>query len=394
VITKSTFDHWVGVAARSSQAPGAPRTAVVAPDPPKFSKCIAAKQAQQAKPAPGQPKQTDAQLKAACQQEFAGLRDQVMSFLISARWIDGEAADQGVSVSDSAVQKEFQKQKRQSFPKDADYKKFLKSSGMTQQDILLRVKLDLLSNKIRTKVTKAKTNVTDQQIQSYYAQNRQRFAQPERRDLLVVLTKTQANANQAKAALAKGQSFASVAAKFSIDPTSKSQGGKLTVVRGQQDKALDAAIFAAAPNQLNGPVKTQFGFYVFKLVRVTPAAQQSFAQVKETIRRILATQGQQGSLQAFVKKFQAKWKARTDCRKEYIVQTCKNAPKPTPQPGIPGAVPQQGGTGAGGSQQAAPQQGSQQAAPQQGSQQAAPQQGAQQAAPQQAAPQQTTQPSP
>ena len=66
-------------------------------------------------------------------------------------------------MSDKDVQKEFQKQKKQSFPREADYQSFLKSSGMSQTDILLRVKLDLLSNKIRNKVTKGKSKVTDAQ---------------------------------------------------------------------------------------------------------------------------------------------------------------------------------------------------------------------------------------
>ena len=74
---------------------------------------------------------------------------------------------------------------------------------MTQEDIDLRVKIDLLSNKIRDKVTKDKKTVTSADIQTYYDKNKARFAQPEKRDLNVVLTKTKAKANQAKAALAQ-----------------------------------------------------------------------------------------------------------------------------------------------------------------------------------------------
>jgi len=366
VIKKSTFDHWIAVAALSSQTPGTTGGATV-PDAPKYTKCIAAKRIQQPKPTAGQPQQTDAQLKAACDQDFKSLQQQVMQFLISAQWIQGEASDLGIHVSDKDVQKEFQKQKKQSFPKEADYQAFLKSSGMSQKDILLRVKLDLLSNKIRDKVTKGKTKVTEKQIAAYYSANQSRFGQPQRRDLLVVLTKTQAAANKAKAALASGQSFASVAKTYSIDSASKAQGGKLTVSKGQQEQALDTAVFAAKPGVVAGPVKTQFGYYVFKVTKNTAGTQQSLDQARASIKSLLTTQNQQKALQAFVKKFQKKWKSRTDCRKAYVVQTCNNAPKQsTTSTAAPGAVPQQGGA------QQVPQQGGAQQVPQTGGAQQVP----------------------
>ena len=358
VIKKSTFDHWLGVAALSSQAPGSTGGASV-PDAPKYTKCVATKRAQQPQPTKGQPQQTDAQLKQACEQEYKSLSEQVMQFLISAQWIQGEAGDLGIHVSDKDVQKEFQKQKKQSFPREADYQSFLKSSGMSQKDILLRVKLDLLSNKIRDKVTKGKTKVTEAQIAAYYNNNKSRFGQPQRRDLLVVLTKDQATANKAKAALSSGQSFASVAKKYSIDDASKAKGGQLTVSKGQQEQAFDTAVFAAKPGAVVGPVKTQFGYYVFKVTKNTPGTQQTLDQARSSIKSLLTTQGQQKALQDFVKKFQKKWKGRTDCRKGYVVQTCSNAPKQsTTSTSAPGAVPQQGA-------QQTPQSGGAQQVPQQ-----------------------------
>jgi foldase protein PrsA len=354
LITTKTFKHWIGVAARSSRPPGT-TGAVVVPDPPNFTKCIAAKRQSAPKPTRGQPAPTDAQFKAQCKQEYKGERDQVMQFLIQSQWVLGEGRDLGVKASDSEVRKSFDKQKKQSFPTEQQYQQFLKSSGMTEKDILLRVKLDLVSNKIRRKVTKGKDKVTDAQVADYYNKNKARFSQPERRSLNVVLTRTRPRALQALAALRSRQSFAAVARKFSVDQASKAAGGKLPdVTPGQQEKNFDAAIFKARKGQLVGPVKTQFGFYVFQVTAITPASQQSLAQAKPTIKQLLMQQGQQKALNDFVKDFQKKWKDQTNCRKGFVIQLCKNAPKPaktTTAP--PGAVPQQGG---GGAQQAPPQQ--------------------------------------
>jgi len=338
-ITKSTFTHWLNVAAKSGG-----QTSTAIPKPPDFAACVAAKRKALPKPAKGQPKTTDAQLKTQCKQEYTALRDQVLQLLISFKWIQGEAKSLGVKATDAEVKKQFDTQKKASFPKEADYQKFLKQSGQTQDDIMMRVKLDVLSNKIRKKVTNGKDKVTDAEITKYYNTNKSRFAQPERRDLLVVLTKTEAQANQAKKALQSGQSFASVAKKYSIDQASKAQGGKLAAVaKGQQEKALDSAVFSAKKGVLVGPVKTQFGYYVFKVTKVTPASQQSQDQAKTTIKQLLASQKQQKALDKFVKNFQKKWKDKTDCADAYRTQDCKNAPKktatPTPSTGTQQSVP-------------------------------------------------------
>jgi foldase protein PrsA len=327
-IDKNDFEHWLTVAAKSGGQAGA-----AAPKPPEYAACVKQKRKTTPKPAKGQPKVTDSQLKTQCKQEYNALRDQVLQLLISFEWIEGEAEEMNIKVSDAEVKKSFDKQKKEAFPKAADFDKFLKDSGQTEKDILKRVRLDTLSNKIREKVTKGKDKVTDAQIQAYYDKNKARFAQPERRDLRIVLTKGEAKAAQAKNAIEGGQSFKSVAKKFSIDQASKAQGGKLpAVAKGQQEKALDTAIFKAKKGALTGPVKTQFGYYVFEVTKVTPASQQTLAQAKATIKQTLASQNQQKALDKFIKSFRKRWKAKTDCREGYRTQDCKNAPKKTPTP--------------------------------------------------------------
>jgi foldase protein PrsA len=341
-ISMDTFNHWMQVAAISSQGQtgAAPDAKAAVPDAPDFKVCIANKTKSAPKPAKGQPKPTESTFKTQCQQEYDGLKQQVLQFLISSQWIQGEAKDQGVEVPQKEIDKQFETTKKQSFPKPADFDKFLKTSGMTLEDIKFRVKLDALSNALRKKITEGKDKVSDKEIQAYYDKNKSRFAQPERRDLRIVLTKTEAKANEAKAALDGGQSFKDVAKKFSIDQASKNQGGVLlAVAKGQQEKALDEAVFAASPNQLQGPVKTQFGYYIFQVTKVTPASQQSVKDATATIKQLLASQNQQKALDEFVKDFRDKWKGKTNCRKEYVTQDCKNAPKPKTTTTAPGAPP-------------------------------------------------------
>jgi parvulin-like peptidyl-prolyl isomerase len=325
-ITNTTFKHWMQVAAVSS-ASSAVGKSPVAPEPPAYTGCIAHLKELEAK---SKKPLTEAQLKKQCEVQYKGLLQEVLGFLTSSQWVIGEAKSLGVNVTDKEVKKQFETIKAQQFPKPAEFEKFLASSGQSVSDLLLRVKLNMLSTKIQTKILKEKSKVTQAQIAKYYEQNRSHFGQQQKRNALIILTKTEAAAKSARKEIESGKSFSSVAKRVSTDPTSKANGGLLSeVVKGQQEPALDNAIFSAAPNKLSGPVKSSFGYYIYEVKSVTPASQQTLAQAQASIKTQLAAQQQQQVLSKFVKEFKAKWKGKTDCRAGFVVTNCKQykAPK-------------------------------------------------------------------
>jgi foldase protein PrsA len=378
-ITKEEFDRWLKNGA-AGQAQGGE---AAIPKPPAYTDCIAALKKQPQ--AQGAPKQSDAQLKSQCKQQYEGLRDEVMQFLIQAEWVQQEAEERGVKVSDAEVKASFEDQKKQAFPKPADYDKFLKESGMAEEDILFRVKLDQLQTKLTKKITADKAKVSDEDISTFYEKNKKQFAVPEARDVNLVLTKTKAKADEAKSQIEGGEKFSAVAKELSIDEATKSQGGKLTgLTKGQQDPELEKAAFAAKRSQLEGPVKTQFGYYVFEVSKVTEAQQPELAEVKDRISQQLRSEREQKVLNDFIKDFREEYKEKTECADEFRIAECKNAPKKekTDQPpatgGAPGGAPPQQGAPQGGVPGAPPQGGAQPvppgAAPQQAPPGAAPQQ--------------------
>jgi foldase protein PrsA len=329
-IKTSVFDHWFQAAAISAQQQTGVTDKPAIPKPPEFTACIANKKKVAVKPAKGQPKPTDATYKAQCEQEYTALRDQTMQFLISSAWTEGEATDRGVTMTDAEIKKIFDGQRLLSFRDDESYLGFLKSSGSSQEDLLYRVKIKSLSDKLSTKVLEGTDKVTDAQIANYYNKNKIRFTTPEQRDLKIVVTKTESQARKAKAALDSGQSFKSVVTKYSIDQATKVDGGVLTgVPKGQQVKSLDAPTFTAPIGEVRGPVKTQFGYYVFKVTKITPSKQQPLSTLKVSIKQLLISQRQQTALNTFTKAFPKKWKARTVCRKGFQIRDCSNAPKET-----------------------------------------------------------------
>jgi foldase protein PrsA len=337
-ISKATYEHWLGVAASASAT--APGEKPVVPEPPNFTACIAHLETTAPKPAKGQPKPTTAQLKSQCEQQYKSLQQEVLSFLISSQWVLGEAESLGVNVSDKEVKKQFEKIKDAQFPKAGEFEKFLASSGQSVSDLLLRVKLNLLSSKIQKKISKEKGSVSKADIEKYYNEHKNQYGKPETRNLGIILTKGEAEAKKAKEEIESGKSFTEVAKNRSIDPTSKATGGALNgVVKGQETKALDEAAFSAKQGVLGGPVKTPFGYYVYKVNSITAGQAEPLSKAESTIKQQLTARGQQEALSKFVKEFRKKWTGKTECRDGYVVQNCKEYKAPKTPKTSPTAVP-------------------------------------------------------
>ncbi|AUL47246.1 peptidylprolyl isomerase [Bordetella trematum] len=81
-----------------------------------------------------------------------------------------------------------------------------------------------------------------------------------------ILVSTEAKAQELKTAIENGADFAQLAKENSSCPSSR-QGGELgTFGPGEMVREFDEVVFSAPVNQVQGPVKTQFGYH---LVEVT-----------------------------------------------------------------------------------------------------------------------------
>ena len=188
------------------------------------------------------------------------------------------------------------------------------------------MKLNLLSQKIQQKIVKSKTKVTKRKSYKYYNENKSQYGTPEKRNVRDHPDQDRSSRrSSAKKEIESGKSFASVAKKRSIDPTSKANGGVLEeVVKGEEEKALDEAIFSAKTGVLGGPVKTPV-----RLLRLRghqhharhPAAARA-GRSRRSNSSSIATR-QQKALSKFVKEFKKKWTAKTECRSGYVVADCK-----------------------------------------------------------------------
>jgi foldase protein PrsA len=226
------------------------------------------------------------------------LERQVLQLLVSFAWIGGEAGEQGITVTDAEVQKRFDEERRQSFPKPADFRRFLLHSRQTVADIRLRVRDQLLSERVRDRViAPAAATVTDAQVDAA-VQKAGPEVIPEKRDIRFVRTRSRTAARRALA---------------------RHRGHLLRgYPRTELPRRMGRAAFRAARGCVVGPVRDGGRIVFLEVLRIHPRRVVPLTRQRDEIRMALVSDAQQNALDAFVTAFEAKWRARTTCAPAYV----------------------------------------------------------------------------
>jgi parvulin-like peptidyl-prolyl isomerase len=233
--------------------------------------------------------------------EFQTLKNQVVQFLVQREQFEQEAAALDVKITDKQVDARLEQIQKQYFGGDKKkFEKQLKDQGLTEAQVRVDIRSQIVSEKIFEEVTR-KVTVTDKQVADYYNKNKAQYSQPESREVRHILVKTKKQADDLYDQLKAGADFSALAKKFSEDTGSKANGGKLTISKGQTVAPFDQTAFLLKKNDISRPVKTEFGFHIIqpigdvKEAKVTP-----LKEVEDSIRQQLAQTKKNEAMTAWV----------------------------------------------------------------------------------------------
>jgi parvulin-like peptidyl-prolyl isomerase len=263
--------------------------------------------------------------------KYEELKTAALGELLDTIWIQGEAEELGIAVTPKQIATELAQIKKTNFKTDAEYQKFLKTSRFTQEDVLARVKLQLLSTQIQEAIAKNAPPATESEISDYYETAKDaQYTTAESRDVRVIVNKDKAEVEAAKAELEKDdspESWKKVATKYSEDPTTKTKGGlqqALTeeLLASQED--LKSAVFGNPTGVVVGPIDIQGKFFVIEVDKVNPSKVKALAEVSAEIKTQLTEQVAQKVFSEFVAEYQSKWQERTFCADGFVIERCAN----------------------------------------------------------------------
>jgi len=91
-------------------------------------------------------------------------------------------------------------------------------------------------------------------------------------------------AGEARAKIAAGADFATVAREYSDDPTTKQKGGALPFVSAKRlAPSFAKAVFSLKPGELSEPIKAPMAYHIVRVEERRPSRLQSFEEVHQSI---------------------------------------------------------------------------------------------------------------
>lgn len=316
-ITVAQFNHWLVIDSQDERGRG-----VVAPDPPRFTKCIASlRRAPQKRPSP-------AAARKRCEQDYAALRTQVMAFLVDAIWIEHAAAREGLAPKIADVDRKLRQDLKTRFRSEAEFRKFLARTQMTLADARYRISVQLAVARLQAKAEKQVKPPRERELRSFYAKNQNNLGRPESRYVSLIRATQRAPIRAALRALRAGRRFSLVARRYSEDDSAR-KGGRARLLRGSTDQGIEQQVFSARRGRLLGPLEGVRGFYLIRAGAIVPRKTPSFAAARPQIRRLILQQRRNQALQALGRRLLRDWRPKTRCAPGYLISSCSNGPKPT-----------------------------------------------------------------
>jgi len=136
--------------------------------------------------------------------------------------------------------------------------------------------------------------VDDDTLQAAYDEYTKGFEADETRDTRHILLSTTdgedeqeqlTKAEELVTQLRAGADFAALAEEHSKDPGSAKNGGSLgDVERGQMVPEFDAKTFELAEGDISDPVKTQFGYHIIQVQKITSTEPEPFASLRVELK--------------------------------------------------------------------------------------------------------------
>ncbi len=136
---------------------------------------------------------------------------------------------------------------------------------------------------IKLDATAMQENASDAEIQAYYDQHQDQFTQPQRNRYSVIQTKTEDDAKAVLDELNKGADFATIAKAKSTDIISARNGGDMGWLEEgtTPDELKNAGL--KEKGQLSGVIKSSVGFLVARLDDIQPAQVKPLSEVHDEL---------------------------------------------------------------------------------------------------------------
>ena len=151
-----------------------------------------------------------------------------------------------------------------------------------------------------------KTNLSDEDIEMYYEDNKDNYWQEEEIHALNILVESRDQAEDIINKLNEGEEFSSLARDFSIS-SSAAEGGDIGfITKGTLKAEIEEKLFILNPGEISEIIPIENGFHIFKVLEKKPSGYLELEIVKEEIRYQLLPLRQQEAFDKYLEEIEEK----------------------------------------------------------------------------------------
>jgi len=184
------------------------------------------------------------------------------------------------------------------------------------KQLLDEVMRSILGQQMMNEHLASKINITQTDIETYYAANKDKFIEPPKATISHILVEDEQEAADLIKRLKDGEDFAALAKEHSKDDGTKNTGGKIDAdvtkdahipVIGDANGLNDQIFSVDAPALLEKPFKTEKGWEIVRVDTKRPQRQKSFDEVAQQVMMMLTNQKRQDIQQSYIKQMMDKY---------------------------------------------------------------------------------------
>ncbi|MFY0800408.1 peptidylprolyl isomerase [Peribacillus frigoritolerans] len=216
----------------------------------------------------------------------AGYGADTLDLLITNKLVELEAGKAGIKIKDEEIQKEIDVMV-ESYGDEKSLKEQLEASGSSMDAL----KKDIVVYLQTKKLVEPRITVTDDEISTYFEDNKDTFAQAEQVEASHILVEDEKTAKKVAKELAAGGDFAKLAAEYSTDTETADNGGSLGYFgKGDMVEEFEDVAFNLDKNKVSDPVKTEYGYHIIKVTGKKEAKKANLEDSKEVIKETLLSE--------------------------------------------------------------------------------------------------------
>lgn len=204
---------------------------------------------------------------------------EVLDTLINNKIIALEAEKEGITVSDNAIQAEYD-ELVESYGGKAALQKALDANGLTVESVKDNIRMYKLTKDVMAK----SIDISGEELQQYFEEHKDDYGQQEQVAASHIFLEDEATAKEVEEKLKAGEDFAELAKAYSVDTDTREDGGDLGYIqRGQMDEQFEAAAFALEKGAVSSVVQSAEGYHIIKVTGKEPAQQAVFEDVQDEV---------------------------------------------------------------------------------------------------------------